>query len=233
MRRVNTSCLFLLAIALALSANAAIITPSTIGNGVTSKTVDLGGVTADFESNIPTEIKTLLGYDTLGQGSPVPGEISFPNWMKFSFSAPVGLENLSLGLYFADGYRDDLVNEQVEVLVDGVSGLFQVTSPTTATFSLPGFLAGFLITNPSSGNNDGAGVWSITPLAELVLSTLEIRGKCSAASPCVPFTNADGGLTSMDVALNPQTGVPEPGTLALMGFSLLGLVAYRQRRAKK
>ena len=207
-----------------MGASAVTITAADLPSGLNA--VDLGFATVTANPGTFTH-KTEAGYDIAGvAGGYENGEIDLADEsMVIHFTDATYVTSLDLGLLFAAGEQDDILNEVASVLVYIGQDVFEYTlsvvDGTNAIWSGPG-----AVTNISPAIFGGAAVWSITnPFGDTAVNAIRLQG----SGPPTPtdYRNNDYGLVSLN-----GRPVPEPGTVMLMSMGLAGLgVAGRKRLA--
>jgi hypothetical protein len=232
-----------LAFAAAGSASAVVITADNSWNG--SPSVLAGGATitacntsASGSCASPGTIGT-KDIPTVGAGAGVQGQDNNEiDWysagqsgnsemLRFVFGSASVIDTLKIGLLF-DGPEYTDYQEKAVFRVSYVGG-------GTSTFTL-----GALFATPGAGTWNGFGSWSGTGLDNggsglwtglnpfgstgvLQVDMYAAPGTCGTRTAC--YDQSDFVFRSLSA-----TPVPAPGTLALLGFGFLGLVALRPRR---
>jgi hypothetical protein len=192
--------------------DASIITPGTTTATAPGATVQaVGGTFSTSAFGIGIQLGHIAReIDTMGEA------------LVVVFDIPQVVTEIAVGLLFAEGFRQDQVDEamMVDAFGDGFTrrGFLRVVNPTTATWTGSASVP----TNLSPGNRAGSGVWEVlSPFAGLRISRLEFTP--------VDFPGIDNSYNS-DFTMKTLCYLPEPGTAVLLGFGLAGLTAAGGRR---
>jgi hypothetical protein len=155
------------------------------------------------------------------------GQAGNSETLRFTFGAGSVIDTLQLGLLF-DGpeYTDYQENAVFRVsYVDGGISTFTLA----AIFATPGLGTwnGFGSWSGTGLDHGGSGLWTgLNPFGStgvLQLDLFAAPGTCGTRTAC----NDQSDFVFRSLGATP---VPEPGSLALLGFGFLGLVALRLRR---
>lgn len=206
-------------------ASALTVTAADLPNYTPS--VDLGDVLVTGIGG-PFAHKTVGGFDMVGiLGGWEGGEIdlSVPEGILFEFDTAQIVTELQIGALFAALEEDDLYDEQALIEVTfadntTASYVLAVTGGTSAAWSGLG-----TVSNVSPVTTGNGAVWSLAnPFGSAAVTSLTL----SPIGPDVPenFRNNDYSFVSLSTVV-----VPEPGTLAMMGFGLTGLAIFGRRRS--
>ena len=171
--------------------------------------------TVDFESALPANLTITGGSTTSSSGcgplcsfNTTLGGAFFREVVggsvTFSFTDPVD----AFGFY-VNGLQTNLVPQQTIVYVDG--------SSVTQTINMPSATQG--------GNGGGGAFVGFIDFGQLISNVT-----FNATSDILGFDDLRFGKSEKDPNVEP---VPEPSTLALLGFSLAGLAGFASVRRRK
>jgi hypothetical protein len=148
--------------------------------------------------------------------------------LRFNFGSGSVIDTLKLGLLF-DGPEYTDYQENAVFRVSYVGGSTS-TFTLAALFATPGLGTwnGLGSWSGTGLDNGGSGLWTgVNPFGStgvLQLDLFAAPGTCGTRTTC----NDQSDFVFRSLSATP---VPAPGTLALLGIGLLGLVALRPRRA--
>jgi hypothetical protein len=233
-----------MALAAAGSASAVVITadnswngaPSVVVSGVTIAACNTSGSGACTSPGVigTKDIPTVgAGAGVQGQGNNEidwysAAQASNSEMLRFNFGPGSVIDTLKLGLLF-DGPEYTDFQENAVFRVSYVGGSVS-TFTLAALFATPGLGTwnGFGSWSGTGLDNGGSGLWTgVNPFGStgvLQLDLFAAPGTCGTRTAC--YDQSDFVFRSLSA-----TPVPAPGTLALLGIGLLGLVALRPRRA--
>ncbi len=197
------------------------------GSAASASTISIG---ASAFSNPPA-----ITFDSIGNGVPITSQFAAQG---VTFGNLWG-DQVELTFFFDSG---------AAVAANFGSGVLGGAIPATMNFSTPYEMVGFELFSNGFTTVNVLGVDGQTTTFNVYAYTPPIRNKynqiiVSAKGVFVGFENPTG-ISSISIGpsavnnaflvdniiLQAPVGVPEPGTLALMGVSLLGLVAAARRR---
>lgn len=201
---------------LAPFASAGVLTYTDLGEGLSSQVVDFGGVPTTVTTAYgATKLKTVNGVTGMGiSGGTVDGEIDNCESMTFSFDSNVSVDELTISFLYNDHEFGDHPAEVARIVTDDFVGTLTVTGPTTAVWT-----GGGTVTNVSVATEAGGGAWTLS--GDLFGDDISFL-RLESGNPGHKGKYADFSFVSM-------SGVPTPGTAALLGLG--GALCVRRRRA--
>lgn len=220
-----------LAAAVSLSANADTLYGADFGSSNTYSTAFVGGTATFTSSPRNFQLKSQDGITGVGiKGGRTDGEIDLDETITGTFSSPVRITGIRLGLLF-DGpeYKD--VNEVASITATFLGGLtqsFTLTATGTHTAVWTGF--GSVASVGSGAIYGGTGAWDISnPFGGALVTGLSFTALPGVAAPgCMDCCNQS------DYTLVSISAVPEPESYAMLiaGLGLLGTMVRRRRGAR-
>jgi len=199
------------------TANADVLSYLDLTEGVSSMSVDVGGVQVDVTTSPRVmKLKTVNGITGMGiKDGEVSGEIDGYEYMKFEFDQAVTIDCLEIAFLYDNYQFGDHPAEIARVITDISDDTLTVTGPTTAVWTNSG-----VVVNLSIATEAGGGYWQIS--GDDIFGGEITSLKLKSGNPGTKAKYADFSFVKMSV-------VPAPGTAFLFGAGALAATRRRRR----
>ncbi|MEZ6244003.1 MAG: PEP-CTERM sorting domain-containing protein [Phycisphaerales bacterium] len=199
------------------TASADVLSYLDLTEGVSSQTLDIGGVQVDVHTSPRVmKLKTVNGITGMGiKDGSVTGEIDGNEYMKFEFDTAVTVDCLEIAFLYDNHQFGDHPAEIARVITDISDDTLMVTGPTTAVWSNSG-----VVVNLSIATEAGGGYWRIS--GDDIFGGEITSLKLKSGNPGDKGKYADFSFVKMSV-------VPTPGTAFLLGTGALATSRRRRR----